>query len=173
MSYYRVQQAEYSIRVLVATPREYVNKYSTRRPHMLTRAIACSLQFVVRGAVQLQRLHPGAVARRGTILIIIIIIIICRIVIVIHIIHITDACSARCHISAATTTNYSHSHSYSHSNTYTYLRRLLAGAVAGRGTILMIIISIIICRIVIVIHGIPITDPCATEAPYYYYYYYY
>jgi len=31
MPYYRVQQAEYSLRILVAAPQEYVNTYSTGR----------------------------------------------------------------------------------------------------------------------------------------------
>ena len=36
MSYYRVQQAEYSMRILVAAPQEHVNTYSTCRPGRLT-----------------------------------------------------------------------------------------------------------------------------------------
>ena len=31
VTYYRIHQAEYTIRILVAAPQEYVNTYSTRR----------------------------------------------------------------------------------------------------------------------------------------------
>jgi len=46
MSYYRVHQAEYVIRIRVAAPQEYVKSYSTcRLPTLTSRPVSVSSQY--------------------------------------------------------------------------------------------------------------------------------
>jgi len=57
MPYYRVQQAEYTIRVLVAVAQEHINTYSTCRLLNLKGAPCAQVTFVRASYTQIDEIH--------------------------------------------------------------------------------------------------------------------